>query len=245
MELSRADGVAGVLALTRVEVRVRFVVILHADQEESGCCREQSEAPQRKDDVLNPPSGHHYFAPQGEADGQVALDAQSRDVEDGGRGAAFEDVVVEAAHGLPEQPGHVLPQAVQVKGQAQEDNEVGHCHAGQVQVGCGLHVFEVLNDEDSQGVARHPNDEDKDADGGDGDEGGSREEGPLVVVVFIYVVWVHGHCSTCMKVQLRSGPGHTTLTDFWFRMLSGSLASKIYQEKFRFYLKKKPAHRFI
>ena len=124
VQLSRADGVAGVLALARVVVRMRFIVILHSYQEERGSCRNQGEAPQGEDDVLDPASGHHHLALEGEADGQVALDAQSRDVKDGGRGAALEDVVIEATHRLPKKPGHVLPQPVQVKGQAEEDDEV-------------------------------------------------------------------------------------------------------------------------
>lgn len=211
VQLAGADGVAGVLALPRVVVRVRFVVVLHANQEESGSRGDQGEAPQRQNDVLDPASGHHHLAPEGEADGQVALDTQGRDVEDGGRGAAFEDVVIEAAHGFAEQPRHVLPQAVEVKGQAEEDDEVGHGHAGQVEVGGGFHVLEILDDEDGHGVASHANDEDEDADDRDGDEGGRGEEGALVVVV-VRGVLVHGVCCGSMEVHLGSGPGHSNLS---------------------------------
>ncbi|TNN47641.1 hypothetical protein EYF80_042171 [Liparis tanakae] len=153
-----------------------------------------------------------HLAAEREADGQVALDAQRRDVKDGGGGAALKDVVVEAAHRLPEEPGHVLPQAVQVKGQTEEDDEVRHRHAGQVEVGGGLHVLEVLDDEDGHGVARHPDDEDEDADDRDGDEGGGGEQGALVVVV-VHVVLVHGLRSSSMKVHLGSGPGHAVLVN--------------------------------
>lgn len=205
-----ADGVAGVLALAGAVVRVRLVVVLHPDQEERGSGRDEGEAPQGEDDVLHPAPGHHHLATQREADGQVALDAQGRDVQDGGRGAALEDVVVEAAHGLPKQPGHVLPQAVEVKGQAEEDDEVRHGHAGQVQVGGGLHVFEVLDDEDGHGVARHPDDEDEDADDGDGDEGGGGEQRALEVVVHD-VVLLHGLCCGSRRVHLGSGPRHVSL----------------------------------
>lgn len=210
VQLPRADGVAGVLALPRIVVWVCVIVVLHPDQEEGGSCRNQGETPQGEDDVPYPASGHHHLAPEGEADGQVALDAEGRDVKDGGRGAALKDVVIEAAHRLPKQPGHVLPQAVEVKGQAEEDDEVRRRHAGQVEIGGGLHVLEVLDDEDGHGVARHPDDEDEDADDSDGDEGGGGEQGALVVVV-VYVVLVHGHCSTGMRVHLGSGPGHANL----------------------------------
>lgn len=193
VQLPGDDGVVGVLALPRIVVRVCDIVVLHPNQEECGSCRNQGETPQGEDDVLDPASGHHHLALEGEADGHVALNAQSRDVEDGGRGAALKDVVIEAAHRLSKQPGHVLPQAVQVKGQAEEDDEVRHSHAGQVEVGGGLHIFEMLDDEDGHGVTRHPDDENKNADDSDGDEGGSREQRALVVVVFC-VVLVHGLC---------------------------------------------------
>lgn len=212
VQLPRADGVAGVLALARVEVRMRLVVVLHGDQEERGGGGDQGEHPQGEDDVLHPASGHHHLAAQGEADGQVALDAQRRDVEDAGRGAALEDVVVEAAHGLAKQPGHVLPQAVQVKGQAHEDDQVRHGHAGQVQVGGGFHVLEMLDDEDGHGVARHTHDEDEDADDGDGDEGGRREEGSLVVVV-VHAVRIADLRPVNMGVHFGSGPGHHKLRE--------------------------------
>lgn len=210
VQLPGADGIAGVLALPRVVVGVGFVVVLHSDQEESGSRGDQGETPQSQNDVLDPPSGHHHLAPEGEADGQVALDTEGSDVEDGGRGAALEDVVIEAAHGFAEQPRHVLPQAVEVKGQAEEDDEVGHRHARQVQVGGGFHVLEVLDDEDGHGVAGHADDEDEDADDSDGDEGGRGEEGALVVVVLRGVL-VHGVCCSSMEVHLRSGPGHSNL----------------------------------
>lgn len=210
MQLPGADGVVGVLALPGVVVWVCVVIILHPDQEQRGSRRHQGEGPQGQDDVLDPAPGHHHLAPEGEADGQVALDAQGRDVEDGGRRAALKDVVVEAAHRLPKQPRHVLPQAVQVKGQTEEDDEVRHRHARQVQVGGGLHVLEVLDDEDGHGVARHADDEDEDADDRDGDEGGGGEQGALEVVV-VYVVLVHCLRSRSMKVHLGSGPGHSSL----------------------------------
>lgn len=68
----------------------------------------------------------------------------------------------------------------------------------------------MLDDEDGHGVARHPDDEDKNADNSDRDEGGSGEQRPLVVVV-ILVVLAHGLCSSSMKVHLQSGPGHAKL----------------------------------
>lgn len=210
VQLPGADGEAGVLALPRVVVGVRVVVVLHANQEERGSGGEQGERPQSQDDVLDPAPGHHHLAPEGEADGKVALDTQGRDVENGGRGAAFKDVVIEAAHRLAEQPRHVLPQAVKVKGQAEEDDEVGHRHTGQVQVGGGFHVLEVLDDEDGHGVASHADDEDEDADDCDGDEGGRREQGALVVVVVCGVL-VHRLCCSSMEVHLGSGPGHSNL----------------------------------
>lgn len=207
VQLSGADGVAGVLTLTLVVVGVCVVIVLHPHQEERGGCGDQGEAPQGEDDVLDPASGHHDFAPEREADGQVALDAQRGDVEDGGRGAALKDVVVEATHRLPENPRHVFPQPVEVKGQAEEDNKVRHRHAGQVQVGGGLHVLEVLDDEDGHGVAGHSDDEDEDADDCNRDEGGGGKQGALVVVV-VCVVLLHGLRYTSMKVNWRSGPGY-------------------------------------
>ena len=209
VQLPGADGIVGVLALPGVVVRACVVIVLHADQKECGSCRNQGETPEGEDDVLDPSSGHHHFAPEREADGQVALDAQRRDVKDGGRGAALKDVVIEAAHRLPEQPGHILPQAVEVKGQAEEDDEVRHGHAGQVEVGGCLHVLEVLDDEDGHGVARHPDDEDEDADDSDGDEGGGGEQGALVVVVVYF--GVHALYYSSMKLHLRSVPGHANL----------------------------------
>lgn len=210
VQLPRADGVAGVLALPCVVVRVCVIFILHSNQEESGSCRNQGKPPQDKDDVLDPTSGHHNFAPKGETDGQIALDAQSCDVKDGGWSAALKNVMIEAAHRLSKQPGHVLPQAIEVKGQAEEDYEVRHRHAGQIKVGGGLHVFEVLDDEDGHGVACYPYDEDKNADNSDRDEGGGGEQRPLVVMV-VCVVLVHGLCSSSMKIHLQSGPGHAKL----------------------------------
>jgi len=210
VQLPGADGVVGVLALPCTVVWVGVIVILHPDQEECGSCGHQGKYPQGEDDVLDPAPGHQHLAAEREADGQVALDAQGRDVKDGGRGAALKDVVIEAAHRLPKEPGHVLPQAVQVKGQTEEDDEVRYRHAGQVEVGGGLHVLEVLDDEDGHGVARHPDDEDEDADDRDGDEGGGGEQGALVVVV-VHVVLVHGLRSSSMKVHLGSGPGHAVL----------------------------------
>lgn len=211
VQLPRADGVAGVLALLpSTVVRVCVIVVLHSNQEECGSCRNQGEPPQGEDDVLDPAFGHQNLAPEGEADGQVALDAQGRDVKDGGRGAALKDVVIEPAHRLPKQPGNVLPQAVEVKGQAEEDDEVRHRHAGQVEVGGGFHVLEMLDDEDGHGVACHANDEDEDADDSDRDEGGCWEEGPLVVMV-VHVVSDRGLRSTSMKVHWRAGWGHSNL----------------------------------
>lgn len=209
VQLSRADGVARVLTLPRVAVWMCVIVILHPNQEDRGSGGHQCKTPQGEDDALHPASGHHRFAPEREADGQVALDAQSRDVKDGGGGAALKDIVIETAHRLPKEPGHVLPQAVQVEGQAEEDNEVRHRHAGQVEVGGGFHVFEVLDDEDGHGVSHHPDDEDKDADDGDGDEGGGGEQGALVMVV-VCVVLVHGLCFASVKVRPGSGPGHAS-----------------------------------
>lgn len=207
VQLPGADGVAGVLTLTCVEVRVCVVVVLHPDQEKSGGGRNQGEHPQGQDDVLHPAPGHHHFAFEREANGQVALDAKGRDVEDGRGGAALKDVVVEAAHGLAEQPGHVLPQAIEVKGQAEKDDQVRHCHAGQVEVGGGLHVLEMLDDENGQGVSRHSDNQDENANDGDGDEGGGGEQGALVVVV-IYVEVLHDLCATCIHIYLWSCPGH-------------------------------------
>lgn len=198
------------LALTRVVVWMCVIVVLHPDQEECGCRRHQRKTPQCEDDILDPAFGHHHLTPEGEADGQVALNTQGRDVKDGGRGATLENVVIEAAHCLPKQPGHVLPQAVEVKGQAEEDDEVRHRHAGQVEVGRGLHVFEVLDYEDGHGVTCHSDNEDEDADDSDRDEGGGGKQGALIVVV-VYIVLIHGLCSTYMKLNLGSGPGHANL----------------------------------
>ena len=144
---------------------------------------------------------------QREADGDVALHAERRDVQDGGVGAALVDVVVQPAHRLAEEPGHVLPEAVEVEGQAEEDEQVGDGHAGQVEVGGGLHVLEALDDEDGHGVARHAHHEDEDADDGDGDQGGGGEQGALVVVVVGGVV-VHAVGAAGVGLHLGSGPRH-------------------------------------
>ena len=89
------------------------------------------------------------------------------------------------------------------KGKAEEDEQVGHGHAGQVEVGGGLHVLEALDDEDGHGVARHAHHEDEDADDGDGDQGGGGEQGALVVVV-VGGVLVHAF----VGLHLGSGPRH-------------------------------------
>lgn len=119
-------------------------------------------------------------------------------MKDGGRSAPLKHVVIETAHSFTENPWYVLPQAVEVEGQAEEDDEIRDSHAGQVQVGGGLHVLESLNDEDGHGVAHHAHNEDKDADDGDRDEGGGGEERALIVVVLVHR----------MKLQLGSAPGH-------------------------------------
>lgn len=221
VQLARGDGVAGVLTLARAEIRVRLVVVLDSHQEERRGGAGQGEGPQRQDDVLHAAARHHHLAAQREANGQVALNAERRDVQDGGRRAALEHVVVEAAHGLAEQPRHVLPQAVEVEGQADEEHQVGHGHAGQVEVGGGLHVLEVLDDEDGHCVARHAHHEDEDADDGDGDEGGRREDGALVVVV-VHGVRLPGLRSVHVRLHLGSGPGHHNLHFGPKKVTSGS-----------------------
>lgn len=163
-------------ALSRVVVRVGVVVVLHPDEEERGGRGHQRKHPQGQDDVLDPAFCHHHLGPEREADGQISLHAQGGDVEDGGISTALVDVVVKPTHRLAEHPGHVLPEAIEVKGQTEEDDQVRHGHAGQVEVGGSLHVFKALDDEDGHGVTAHSDDEDEDADDRDRDEGGGGEQ---------------------------------------------------------------------
>lgn len=104
-------------------------------------------------------------------------------MEDGGVGACFIDVVWKTAHQLPEDPRYILPEAVEVEGEAEEDNQVRDGHAGEIQIGGGLHVLEALDNEDGHGVAGYTNDEEQDANGGDRNEGGGWEERVSAMVV--------------------------------------------------------------
>ena len=201
-EQARGHGVGRGLALERGVLGLRGVLVLHPHQHQHGPGGEEGEGPERHDHRLHPPLGHHHLGLEREADGQVALHAERRDVQDGGVGAALVDVVRQPAHQLPEHPGRVLPQAVQVKGQAEEDEQVRHGHAGQVEVGGGLHVLEALDDEDGHGVAQHAHEEEEQADDGDGDEGGGGEEGAPVVMMVLGVRVLHGSS----KQKPRAGP---------------------------------------
>lgn len=119
-------------------------------------------------------------------------------MEDGGVGARFIDVVWKTAHQLPEDPRYILPEAVEVEGEAEEDDQVWYGHAGEIQVGGGLHVLEALDNEDGHGVAGYADDEEQDANGGDRNKGGGWEERVSAMVVLHKLL----HIDASLQVSL-------------------------------------------
>lgn len=190
MEKAGVDGVARVLALACGGVMRRLVLIFHTHQEEHRSGGEQGEDPQCQNDILHPTFAYGSLGFERKADGQVTLHAQHSYVKDGCVGATLVEVVRQTTHQLAEHPGDVLPEAVQVKGEAEEDDQVWYGHAGEVQVGGGLHVLEALDEEDGHGIAGHTDDEKEKANDGDRDEGGSWEQRvPPMVVIHVDGNW--------------------------------------------------------
>lgn len=174
-EQPRADGVLCGSALVGAQ-GVRAVLVLDPHQDEDGASAEEGDGPEDENDQLDLPLGDDDFSSQGEADGDVPLHAERRDVEDGGVGAALADELEELAEEVPEVPGPILPEAEEVQGHAEEDEQVGEGHAGQVEVGGGSHVPEPRHHQHGHEVADDPDDEEQDAGDGDAGEHGHGEQ---------------------------------------------------------------------
>lgn len=150
--------------------------MLDAHQDEDGASTNEGDGPEDEDDQLDLPLGDDHLRSQREADGDVPLHAERGDVEDGGVGAALADELEELAEEISEVPGPVLPKAEEVQGHAEEDEQVGEGHAGQVEVGGGPHVPEPRHHQHGHQVAEDPDDEEEDAGDGDAGEHGRGEE---------------------------------------------------------------------
>lgn len=174
-EQPRADGILCGSALVGAQ-GVRAVLVLDPHQDEDGAGADEGDGPEDEDDQLDLPLGDDDFSSQGEADGHVPLHAERRDVEDGGVGAALADELEELAQEIPEVPGPVLPEAEEVQGHAEEDEQVREGHAGQVEVGGGPHVPEPRHHQHGHEVADDPDDEEQDAGDGDAGEHGHGEQ---------------------------------------------------------------------
>lgn len=140
-EEPRADGILSCSALVGTQ-RVCAVLMLDSHQDENGSGTNEGDGPEEEDDQLDLPLGDDHFSSEGKADGNVSLHAEGSDVEDGGVGAALADELEELAEEIPKVPGPVLPEAEEVQRHAEEDEQVGEGHAGQVEVGGGPHVPE-------------------------------------------------------------------------------------------------------
>lgn len=174
-EEPRADGVLRGSALVGAQ-GVRAVLVLDPHQDEDGSGANEGDGPEEEDDQLDLPLGDDHFSSEGEADGNVPLHAEGGDVEDGGVGAALADELEELAEEVPKVPGPVLPEAEEVQGHAEEDEQVGEGHAGQVEVGGGPHVPEPRHHQHGHEVADDPDDEEEDAGDGDAGEDGRGEK---------------------------------------------------------------------
>lgn len=174
-EEPRADGVLRGSALVGAQ-GVGAILVLDPHQDEDGSGANEGDGPEEEDDQLDLPLGDDDFSSEGEADGDVPLHAEGGDVEDGGVGAALADELEELAEEIPEVPGPVLPEAKEVQWHAEEDEQVGEGHAGQVEVGGGPHVPEPRHHQHGHEVADDPDDEEEDAGDGDAGEDGSGEK---------------------------------------------------------------------
>lgn len=174
-EEPRADGVLRGSALVGAQ-GVGAILVLDPHQDEDGSGANEGDGPEEEDDQLDLPLGDDDFSSEGEADGDVPLHAEGGDVEDGGVGAALADELEELAEEIPEVPGPVLPEAKEVQWHAEEDEQVGEGHAGQVEVGGGPHVPEPRHHQHGHEVSDDPDDEEEDAGDGDAGEDGSGEK---------------------------------------------------------------------
>lgn len=174
-EEPRADGVLRGAALVGAQ-GVGAVLVLDPHKDEDGAGANEGDGPEDEDDQLDLPLGDDHLRAQGEADGDVPLHAEGGDVEDGGVGAALADELEELAEEVPEVPGPVLPEAEQVQGHAEEDEQVGERHAGQVEVGGGPHVPKPRHHQHGHQVAEDPDDEEDHAGHRDAGEHGRGEE---------------------------------------------------------------------
>lgn len=153
-------------AAVKVRDRGDAGVLLDAHQKEEGPCGEQRHRPERSDECADAAPGDEDAGAERAADGEVALDAERRHVQQRGVGAALAHVKREAAEQLPEHPGPRAPEAVQVEGEPEQDEQVGYGHAAQVQVGGGPHVPVAPDQQHRHHVAAHPDGEQTQAHGG-------------------------------------------------------------------------------
>ncbi len=99
------------------------------------------------------------FALKGKQMAKVSLHAERGDVEDGGVRAAFAHKLKEFAQLVAEVPRSVPPDPVQVEGHAEENQQVWECHATEVKVGGGSHVFVFGDHQDGQQVPSNSDEE--------------------------------------------------------------------------------------
>ena len=168
--------------------RVRAVLMLHSDQHEDGPGAAESQGPDDQDDELHPALGDHHLGPQREADGEVALDAQRGDGQHRGIGAALANKLEEFAEQVTQVPGPVMPEAHEVEGHAEEDEQVGEGHAGQVEVGGGAQLAETRHHHHGEQVARDAHQEERHAGGCDAGQQRRGEEGWQLVGQWVVVV---------------------------------------------------------
>lgn len=155
---------------------VRAILMLDPHQDKDGSSANEGDGPEEEDDQLDFPLGDDDFSSEGETDGNVPLHAEGSDVQDGGVGAALTDELEELAEEVPEVPGPVLPEAKEVQGHAEKDEQIGEGHAGQVEVGGGPHVPEPRHHQHGHEVADDTNDEEENAGDGDAGEHGHGEK---------------------------------------------------------------------
>lgn len=137
----RGAGRGGELrGAVKVLDRVAAGVLLDAHQKEEGPGGEQRHGPERGNDRADAAAGDEDAGPERATDGEVAVEAERRHVQQRGVGAALAHVEREAAEQRTEHPGPGAPEAVQVEGEPEQDKQVRHGHAAQVQAGGGPHV---------------------------------------------------------------------------------------------------------
>lgn len=98
--------------------------VFHTEEEEDGAGGQEEAAPQHQDEPFHWALGDGRFGFQGKADGEVPLHAHNGDVQDGAVCVCFAQVNEELAEKIPKYVGLVLPKAVEVQRQAEENQDV-------------------------------------------------------------------------------------------------------------------------